>query len=142
MTTSRMAHPDVLTMPGPVRSRSLVRRGLLALAFGVGVHRAAGRNRALRIVGALVIGYAALGFAGPTLFPMHQRGTEASDLTVIVFGALTVPYAKRLATGQPTPGFGIIERIDIYSWLLWVAVLAVALRRRAEDASRTTTVNP
>ncbi len=144
--------------------------GVLALAFGVGVFRdAAGRNRALRITGALLIGYAAVGFAGPTFFEMRQRGASslASDIphivltgvlvvllllaigfgafaldkrfriysfatlvTVIVFGALTAPYATRIAAGQPTPGFGIIERIDVYSSLLWVAVLAIALLRR------------
>jgi hypothetical protein len=48
-----------------------------------------------------------------------------------VFGALSAPYGARLAAGEPTPGFGIIERITIYASLLWVAVLAVALLRRS-----------
>lgn len=144
--------------------------GVLALAFGVGVFReGAGRSRALRIAGALLIGYAAVGFTGPTLFEMHQRGAGSPNgdtphiiltgvlvllqllaigfgafatgkrfriysfatlLTLIVLGALTAPYGARLAAGQPTPGFGIIERILIYSSLVWVAVLAVALLRR------------
>ena len=144
--------------------------GVLALAFGVGVLReGAGRGRTLRIAGALLIGYAAIGLAGPTLFEMQQRGasSSASDaphivltgalvlltllaigfaafalgarfrvysfgtlLTLLVFGALTAPYAARLAAGQPTPGLGILERITIYASLLWVAVLAVALLRR------------
>jgi len=144
--------------------------GVLALAFGLGVIREeAGRNRALRIAGFLVIGYAAIGFTGPTFFEMHQRGTgsSASDfphiiltgllvllqlltigfgafalgkrfrvysfatlLILIVLGVLSAPYGARLAAGQPTPGFGIIERILIYSSLLWVAVLATALLRR------------
>jgi len=47
-----------------------------------------------------------------------------------VFGALTAPYAARLANGQPTPNLGILERINIYASLLWVAVFAVALLRR------------
>lgn len=150
--------------------------GVLALAFGVGVIReAAGRNRALRITGALLIGYAAAGFSGPTLFEMHQRGTDslagdtphivitavlvllmlgaigfgafalgkrfriysfATLLTTIVFGALAAPYGARLAVGEPTPGFGIIERINIYATLLWVAVLAVALLRRPRFVAR------
>jgi CubicO group peptidase (beta-lactamase class C family) len=144
--------------------------GVLALAFGVGVlQEGAGRSRALRITGALLIGYAAIGFTGPTLFEMHRRGADgpASDaphivltgvlvaltllaigvgafavgrrfrvyslatlLTVIVLGALTAPYGARLAAGQPTPGLGILERINIYSSLAWMAVLAVALLRR------------
>lgn len=145
--------------------------GVLALAFGVGVFReGAGRSRAMRIAGTMLIGYAAIGFAGPTLFEMQQRGAGSlgSDaphiiltgvlgmllllaigfgafaldkrfriyslgtlLAVIVFGALTVPYAAQLAAGQPTPGFGIIERIDIYTSMLWVAVFSIALLRRA-----------
>ena len=144
--------------------------GVLALAFGIGVLReGTDRSRALRISGALLIGYAAIGFTGPTLFEMHPRGvaTSASDtlhivltgalvlltllaigfgafaldrpfriysfatlLLLIVFGALAAPYGARLAAGQSTPGFGIIERINIYASLLWVLVLAIALLRR------------
>ena len=49
--------------------------GVLTLAFAIGVFRE-GRDRshALRITGVLLMGYAAVGFAGPTLFEMHQRG--------------------------------------------------------------------
>jgi hypothetical membrane protein len=150
--------------------------GVLALAFGAGVFRdAGGQNRALRITGALLVGYAALGFAGPTFFEMNQRGagTSAGDalhiaLTgalvlfllaavgsgafaldrrfraysfatlsiVVVFGALTVPYAARLAQGQSTPGFGVLERIHVYAFMLWLAVLAVALLRRPWPTTR------
>jgi CubicO group peptidase (beta-lactamase class C family) len=144
--------------------------GVLALAFGVGVYlKGAGRSRALRIAGALLMGHAALGFTGPTLFEMQQRGagtpggdtphialtgalvllsllaigfaavalgrrfriySYATLLTLVVLGALSAPYGARLAAGQPTPGFGIVERVLIYSSMLWVAVLSVALLRR------------
>jgi hypothetical membrane protein len=144
--------------------------GVLALAFAVGVFReGAGQSRALRIAGALLIGYALAGFTGPTLFEMHPRGSAspggdtphiiltgvlvlltllaivfaafalgkrfrmysfATLAVLIVFGALTAPFGARLAAGQPTPGFGILERINIYSSQLWIAVLATALVRR------------
>ena len=144
--------------------------GLLVLAFGAGVVReGTDRGRLLRVAGALLIGYAVIGFTGPTLFEMHQRGTGGPDgdtphivltavlallqllaigvaafalgrrfriysfatlCVIIVLGVLSVPYAARLAAGQPTPGFGIVERILIYSSLLWVAVFAIALLRR------------
>jgi CubicO group peptidase (beta-lactamase class C family) len=149
--------------------------GVLALAFGVGVSReGVGRSRALRTTGALLMGYAALGLAGPTLFEMNRRGAAslqsdaphiiltgglvlltllaigfgasplgnlfriysfATLVTVIVFGALTAPYGARLAAGLPTPGFGILERISIYSTMLWLAVLAVALLRRPDTSA-------
>jgi hypothetical membrane protein len=149
--------------------------GVLALAFGVGMFREAGtERRALRGTAALLIAYAAIGFTGFTLFPMHQRGVGnvagdlphialtgvlvllllltmafgafalgrrfrvysfATLLTVILFGALTIPYPARMAAGEPTPGFGIIERVLVYSFLLWVAVLAATLLRRRAGAS-------
>ncbi|HJS58293.1 MAG TPA: serine hydrolase, partial [Vicinamibacteria bacterium] len=151
---------------------------VLALAFGVGVFReGVRRSRALRMTGALLMGYAAIGLAGPTLFEMHRRGIAslAADaphiiltgilvllmllaigfgsfalgtrfrvysfgtlLVMIVFGSIAAPYAARLAAGQPTPGFGILERINIYSSLLWVAVLGIALLRRRRDRDATT----
>lgn len=150
--------------------------GVLTVLFGVGVIReAGGRNNALRITGVLLIGYAVVGFTGPTLFEMHQRGTVSggSDLPhivvtgvlvlltllamgfgafaldrrfrrytfttiliMIVFGALAGSSGARLAAGQPTPGFGILERVNIYASLLWVAVLAVALLRRHGTAAQ------
>jgi hypothetical membrane protein len=143
--------------------------GLLVLAFGAGVRReGVGQSRALRITGALLMAYAAIGFTGATFFEMNPRGAGSlhSDaphiiltgglvlltlfaigfgafalgtrfriysfttlVMVILFGALTAPYGARLAAGQPTPGFGILERINVYSSLLWVAVFAVALMR-------------
>jgi hypothetical membrane protein len=51
--------------------------------------------------------------------------------TIIVFGALTVPSGVKLAAGEPTPGMGVLERVGYYSILVWVAVLSVALLRRA-----------
>ena len=150
--------------------------GVLVLVFGVGVFReAAGRSPTLRIAGALLIGYAAIGFAGPTFFEMSQRGASslagdaphmvltgvlvlllllaiafgafalgkrfrvysfATLLIVVMFGALTAPYAALIAVGQPTPGFGIVERTTVYSSLLWVAVLAIALLRRHSSAAQ------
>jgi hypothetical membrane protein len=58
-----------------------------------------------------------------------RRYSIATLATLIVLGALSAPFGARLAAGQPTPGFGIIERILIYSSELWIAVLAVALLR-------------
>jgi hypothetical membrane protein len=148
---------------------------LLVLAFGVGVFRAAaGRSRALRVTGALLVAYGLIGlaplvFGSPDSFAMHQRGTGslttdkphivltgvlvlmllgsigfgafafgarfqaysfATLITVIMFGALTAPYAPHVAAGQPTPGLGIVERIDVYAAFLWIAVLSITLLRQ------------
>jgi len=54
----------------------------------------------------------------------------ATLVTIIGFIALTVPYAARLAAGKPTLGLGIVERIGVYLWLAWVAVLGTSVLRR------------
>ena len=60
-------------------------------------------------------------------FRIHSLATI---LIMITFGALAGSSGARLAAGQPTPWFGVIERINIYTSLLWVAALAAALLRR------------
>ncbi len=150
--------------------------GVLVVTFGIGVYRegTGAGGRWLRLTGGLLIGYAVIGFTGPTLFEMHQRGAVggghdsahviltallvvlllsamavgaftfgrrfriysfATILAVVVVGIATVPYARLLAAGQPTPGLGVVERINVYASLLWLAVFAIALMQRS-DGSR------
>lgn len=150
--------------------------GVLLLAFGAGVFReGTGRNRPLWIAGVLLMANAALGFTGPTLFEMSQRGagSVAGDtphivltgvlsflillsvgfggwalgrnfrryslgtlLIVVAFGAMTAPNAALLAAGQPTPGFGVVERISIYTSMLWMAVFSIALLKSDRAAAQ------
>ena len=53
----------------------------------------------------------------------------ATILTLLVFGALAGRDAPRLEAGEPTPWLGVMERINIYAYLLWMAALAVSLTR-------------
>jgi hypothetical protein len=147
--------------------------GLLVIAFGIGVWASAGRKRALRVTGILLIAYGAVGFVGLLFTPMHLRGAEfsatdllhiivtsvlvlllllsigfgaaahgrgfrlysiATILILLVFGALTGLQGPRLAANLPTPWLGVMERMNIYSSMLWVLVLAIALLR-AEKGS-------
>ena len=140
--------------------------GILLFAFGVGVWTSAGRRRAWRIIGALLIGIAVVGLITP---PMYLRGTGnvttdlphiiltgvivlfilsavgvgtdlygrrwwlyslATILTLLVVRRLDGIQASRLAAGQPTPLLGIVERINIGAYLLWVVVLAISLLRQ------------
>jgi hypothetical protein len=59
--------------------------------------------------------------------------TIATIALVVVLGVAAAGYGVRLAAGEPTPGFGIIERLNIYATHLWVAVLAVALLKRPRN---------
>jgi cell division protein FtsL len=49
--------------------------------------------------------------------------------TLIILGAWTAMEAPKLQHNQPTPWLGLIERILIFIFLLWIVVLAVLLLR-------------
>lgn len=79
----------------------------------------------LLLLAAMVFGAFAFG-------PRFRVYSLLTIVIAIVFGALTSRLAPALAAGQPTPGLGILERIDVYSSMLWPAVLGVVLLRRRE----------
>lgn len=56
--------------------------------------------------------------------------------TVLVFGALTGAAAPDVAAGEPTLWMGLVERIAFAAWLLWLAVLAIALLRRPRGSGQ------
>ena len=59
---------------------------------------------------------------------------------VVVASALTAPYSVRLAANESTPGFGILERIDVYGIMLWLAVFAFLVLRRSNARDRSVAV--
>lgn len=54
-------------------------------------------------------------------------------LIVFGFAVSYVPNVSRIAEGRPTPWLGVFERASFFTWLMWVAVLAVVLIRRARE---------
>ena len=48
-------------------------------------------------------------------------------VVLLVFGSLVSMQAPAIAAGQPTPWAGVIERVSVYSPILWVLVFAVVL---------------
>jgi hypothetical protein len=50
-------------------------------------------------------------------------------LAMLIFGAWTGMQAPRVAAQLPTPWLGIMERVSVYSPMLWVLVFAVVLLR-------------
>ena len=148
---------------------------VLVIGFGVAVWESARGKRALRLTGALLIAYGAIGFAAP-FFPMNLRGARtsltdamhialtgvtvvlillqlaigsaasgrrfrlyslATFLVVLVFGALAGLDGPRIAAGEPTPWVGVLERICVGAYLLWVAVLDVVLLQAETRAAST-----
>lgn len=99
---------------------------LLVAAFGWGIWRSAGRNRAVRIVGGLILAYASLGLLWP-FAAMHQRevlaagGGTLSDTMHVVLGGVTV-FLMFLAIGFGATAFG--KRFRLYSIASIVVLLA------------------
>jgi hypothetical protein len=106
--------PSELTAIGAPTQALWVRLGwiytVLITAFGIGVWRSAGGNRAVRLVGGLILTYASLGLLWP-FAAMHQRevlaagGATLSDTLHVVLGAVTV-FLMFLAIGFGAPAFG------------------------------------
>jgi hypothetical protein len=66
-------------------------------------------------------------------FRLYSLGTL---LTVIVFAGLSFLQVDKLAAIEPAPWLGLMERVGIYAWMLWVAVLAISLWRAQESSPR------
>jgi hypothetical protein len=76
---------------------------------------------------------AAIGFAATALGKRFRLYSVATVLIMLAFVALTSLDAPRIPQNLPTPWIGVWERINIAAYLLWVAVLAVALLRAQGD---------
>jgi Protein of unknown function (DUF998) len=107
------------TLLGPIYT-------LLVIAFGWGVWQSAGRRRAVRIVGGLILAFGSLGLLWP-FAPMHQRevlaagGGTLSDTTHVVLGGVTV-LLMFLAIGFGATAFG--KPFCLYSIISGVVLLA------------------
>ena len=129
---------------------------VLVIAFGLGVLSSADGKRTLRVVAGLLVGYGAACLAA-RFTPMHQRGVDwtLTDtlhmisagvdicfiLLIIVFGAFAFGKWFRLYSiatilvgimsgtlfALDAARFGLWERINISSFLLWIVVFAVVL---------------
>jgi hypothetical protein len=122
--------PSELTAIGaPTRSLWMLLGAVytvLVTAFGWGVWRSAGRGRALRTVGGLLVAYGSLGLLWP-FAPMHQRevlaagGGTLSDTMHIVLASTTV-LLMFVAMGVVARAFG--KRFRLYSIASIVVLVA------------------
>lgn len=72
----------------------------------------------------LTIGFGAAAFG--KRFRLYSIGTI---LILCLFGALSGLEGPSLAANLPTPCMGVWERINIFSYMLWVIVLSIILLR-------------
>jgi len=111
---------ELSAIGAPTRSLWVVPGALytiLVVAFGWGVWMSAGRSRAVRTAGALILSYGSLGLLWP-LAPMHLReviaagGGTASDTMHLVLASVTV-VLMLVAIGFGAAAFG--QRFRLYS---------------------------
>jgi hypothetical protein len=93
---------------------------LLMVVFGSGVWKSAGRNRALRVAGGLILADGVIGLYWP---PMHARGQDftLTDALHIVWAIATV-LLMMLAIGFGAIAFG--SRFRLYSIATLVILVA------------------
>jgi len=73
-----------------------------------------------------------IGFGAAAFVKRFRLYSILTAATVLVSGALTAMQSPKIEAGEPTPWLGLAERISIGAWLLWIAVLAVALFARTK----------
>lgn len=75
-----------------------------------------------------------LGFGAMALGRLFQVYSLLTLAAVVDFGALTFGSVPQVAAGEPTLSLGVVERIHLGAFLLWVAVLSVILLRSGRVA--------
>jgi hypothetical protein len=76
-----------------------------------------------------IIGFGANAFGNP--FRLYSIGTI---VVLLAFGVLAGLDGPRVSADLATPFVGVTERISVYSYMLWMAVLATALLRARDTA--------
>ena len=70
-----------------------------------------------------------LGFGAAALGRHFRIYSLLTVAAVLAGGASTFAFVPRVAAGASTPWLGVLERTYLGAFLLWVAVLAIALLR-------------
>jgi hypothetical protein len=61
--------------------------------------------------------------------------SAATIILMLAAGGIVSTRIAAIAANQPTPWMGLVERISVYGPIIWMAVLALMLLRRAEPAT-------
>jgi hypothetical protein len=70
-----------------------------------------------------------IGFGSGAKGKWFRLYSNLTILAMLIFGALVGQQAPRVAAQLPTPWMGVMERISVYSPMLWVFILAIILLR-------------
>ncbi len=91
-------------------------------------------HAALTAVGVLLM-LVAMAFGAVAFGKRLRLYTIATVLVFVACGTLGFLDGGRMAADLPTPWLGVTERINIFAYMLWIAVLAVALLRRTQRSA-------
>jgi hypothetical protein len=131
----------VLLSAGPKRSLRVT--GMLLVAFGVigllwppmhmrGTVALASGADFMHLVFAgvqLPVMVLFIAFGAVALGRAFRLYSVATIVAMLVAGAVVSTQAPAIAAGQPTPWMGLMERVSVYSPMLWVLVFAVVRLR-------------
>jgi len=87
-------------------------------------------------VGVFLCMLPALVFGAIALGKRFRIYSIATILIFVVNGVLAFLEAPQLAADLPTPWAGVMERTNIYVYMLWIGVLAITLIRAQSDGFR------
>jgi hypothetical protein len=76
-----------------------------------------------------------IGFGASADGKWFRLYSYATILVLVMCGAWAFFDAPRIAANLPTPWLGVRERINIYGYMLWMLVLAIALLRTQATAT-------
>lgn len=78
----------------------------------------------------------AMGVAATTFGRRFHVYSIASLVISFAFGVATACYGPRIPKNQPTPWVGVLERVSIAAFMLWLAVFAIGLLRSFRGVDR------
>ncbi|MFW9943809.1 MAG: DUF998 domain-containing protein [Candidatus Sifarchaeia archaeon] len=78
-----------------------------------------------------------LGFAATAFGKQFRFYSLGTIIVCLLLGALPFLGVARVEAGEPTPWVGLVERIMVYGYMLWVAMLTIALLRKDKRPSLT-----
>jgi len=87
----------------------------------------------LTAVGVFLCMFPAMGFASAAFGKRFRLYSVCTIVIFIICGVLAGMYQPQYSANLPTPWMGILERINIYGYMLWIVVLSIILLR--EDKS-------
>lgn len=74
-----------------------------------------------------------VGFGATSFGKTFRVYSIISVVVIIVFGVLTGLSSPRMEANLPTPWMGVLERVSIGAYMLWIAVWAVILLRGCRE---------